>query len=51
MRHLKLKGVVAALAVAGFASLTQAGPVTDRDLAKDAGRMVARQWQLGGNAL
>ncbi len=37
MRHLKLKGVVAALAVAGFASLAQAGPVTDRMLAAEAG--------------
>lgn len=37
MRHLKLRGVVAALAVAGFATLAYAGPVTDRDLAKDAG--------------
>jgi alcohol dehydrogenase (cytochrome c) len=38
-RHLptKLCGVVAALAVIGYASLAQAGPVTDQMLAADAG--------------
>jgi alcohol dehydrogenase (cytochrome c) len=37
MKHLKLKGVIAALAMAGFAGLVQAGPVTDKMLAQDAG--------------
>jgi len=37
MKHLKLKGVIAALAVAGLASLAQAGPVTDKMLSQDAG--------------
>jgi alcohol dehydrogenase (cytochrome c) len=37
MRHLKLKGIVAALAVAGVAGLAQAGPVTDRMLEAEAG--------------
>lgn len=37
MKHMKLKGVVAALAMAGMAGLVQAGPVTDEMLAADAG--------------
>lgn len=37
MRHLKLKGIVAALAVAGVAGLAHAGPVTDRMLEAEAG--------------
>ena len=37
MKHLKLRGVVAALAMAGLAGFVQAGPVTDSMLAQDAG--------------
>ena len=37
MKHMKLKVAVAAMAVAGFAGFAQAGPVTDRELAMDAG--------------
>jgi len=37
MKHLKLKGLVAAMAIAGLSGMAQAGPVTDQMLAQDAG--------------
>ena len=37
MKHMKLKGVVAALAIAGLTGMVQAAPVTDKMLAQDAG--------------
>ena len=37
MKHMKMKAVIAALTVAGIAGSAYAGPVTDRELAMDAG--------------
>jgi glucose dehydrogenase len=37
MKYMTLKAAIAALTVAGFAAIAHAGPVTDRELAMDAG--------------